>query len=113
MYTRINPHTLRDEIVDRTTFEKEVSESLSRCQLRKDNHLSYCSKLGELYRLDGNYQAAEDILKSVLLDLEDSSDEKLVFLTELRLAIVYQYAGDWENALNLFEKLEFEPFNPN
>lgn len=109
MMTRINPHTLRDEIIDRVSFEKEVSEALSVCQSKENDYLVACSKLGELYRLDTKYKDAENVLKSVLYNLEESPNSRLMFLTELRLAIVYHYAADWENALLLFEKLEFEP----
>jgi tetratricopeptide (TPR) repeat protein len=109
MYIKVNPQTLRDEIIDRVIYENEVSEALSRCESKGNDYLEACSKLGELYRIDGKYQEAETLLKSVLQSLAYFPNQKLVFLTELRLAIVYQYAGDWENSLNLFEKIEFEP----
>lgn len=109
MMTRINPHTLRDEIIDRLSFEKEVSETLSVCQSKENDYLVACSKLGELYRLDAKYKDAEIILKSVLYNLEEFPNPRLIFLTELRLAILFHYAGDWESSLNLFEKIEFEP----
>lgn len=109
MYTKINPQTLREEIIDRPAYEKEVSEALSICQSKVNDYLSACSKLGELYRLDAKYEKAISVLKTVLLSLLDSPNQKLEFLTELRLAIVFQYAVDWESSLNLFEKIEFEP----
>ena len=45
----------------------------------------------------------------MLESIKDQSDDELEFQTELRLAITYQYMGDFEQSLNLFEKLEFEP----
>ena len=109
MFTRIHPQTLRDEITDRVTYEKEVSEFTSVSRSEGNDYLKACSKLGELYRLDGRYSDAEALLKSVLESLENSPNQNLEFLTELRLAIVYQYAREWENALTLFDKLEYEP----
>ena len=109
MFTRIHPHTLRDEIIDQVRYEKEVSELTAICQSEAKDYLKACSKLGELYRLDGRYSDAQTLLKTVLERLYESPNQNLEFLTELRLAIVYQYAGEWENALKLFDKLEYEP----
>ena len=79
MFTRIHPQTLRDEITDRVTYEKEVSELTSVSRSEGNDYLKACSKLGELYRLDGRYSDAEALLKSVLESLENSPNQNLEF----------------------------------
>ncbi len=109
MYTRINPHSLREEIIDIRAYENEWQDLETKCRNMKSGDLQSCSKLGELYRLDGRYEKAAEVLHTVLESIKDQSDDELEFQTELRLAITYQYMGDFEHSLNLFEKLEFEP----
>ena len=109
MFFRNNPNNLRDEIIDRQAYEKELQSCQASCLSKSEDYLSICSKLGELYRIDGQNEEAKRILRSVLTDLGSMPNQKLECLTELRLAITFQYEGDFENSLNLFEKLEYEP----
>lgn len=109
MYTRVNPHSLREEIIDTRAYESELQDMETKCSVKWGEDLKSCSKLGELFRLDGRYEKAVEVLQAVLESIKDQSDDELEFQTELRLAITYQYMGDFEHSLNLFEKLEFEP----
>jgi tetratricopeptide (TPR) repeat protein len=84
-----------------------------------DNHLinydiiEYCLKpLGNLYTVLGDYQNAENTIKSYLFLSEKNSNEKQKASALINLSVVYQNSGKFDDALHvLYQTLELKKLN--
>lgn len=105
LYT-IDISTLREKIIDKTLYHDELKLYLRSISIKDGDYAHYCSRLGDLYRINGELILAKLYLKNAEEALKYQPNELLSFLTELRLAIVYQWEQDYEESEKLFDSLE-------
>jgi tetratricopeptide (TPR) repeat protein len=106
MHYRIDQNTLREKIIDKTLYNDELKLYLRSISIKDSDYAHYCSRLGDLYRINGELTLAKLYLKNAEEALKYQPNEPLSFLTELRLAIVYQWEQDYEESEKLFDSLE-------
>lgn len=107
MFYQLHPDTLRPCIIDRESYEKACNGLEDQCRNTTGDFLNACSQLGELYAMDHRYTEARVKLETVLKELSFSANDKLKLWTNLRLGLVYLYQGELEEALIIFEQLEY------
>ena len=60
--------------------------------------------VGDIYRILGNLNASENAIKKVLKTLKKTGDKNFIGLCYDRLGVIYESKGDFNIALNYFEK---------
>ena len=106
MFYTIDPNTLREKITDRAGFIEELNLYLRKIGIKDAEYALYCSKLGDLYRINNELDLAKSYLSKAEEELKYHPNEDLSFLTELRWAIVYQWEQNFEESEKLFDSLE-------
>ncbi len=106
MFYTIDPNTLREKITNRDLFTEEISLYLKKITLKDSEYAHNCSKLGDLYRINGELDLARFYLNKAEEEMRCHPNEDLSYLTELRLAIVYQWEQNFEESEKLFDSLE-------
>ena len=106
MYYRIDQNTLREKITDKVSYAEEFNLYIKKISIKDTNYVHNCSKLGDLHRINGELNLARFYLNKAEEELRCQPNEDLSCLTELRLAIVYQWEQDYEESEKLFDSLE-------
>jgi tetratricopeptide (TPR) repeat protein len=106
MYYTIDPNTLREKFLDENTFKENLNLYLKKVNIEDNEYATNCSKLGDLYRINGELELAKLYLKKAQNELKNHPNDALSFLNELRLAIVYHWEENFEESEKLFDSLE-------
>jgi hypothetical protein len=59
MHYRIDQNTLREKIIDKTLYNDELKLYLRSISIKDSDYAHYCSRLGDLYRINGELTLAK------------------------------------------------------